>query len=337
MKKIQRRSRSQNTLEELEVKQFFFDEKTKLPRVFQATYPGLDLKNWVSKNRTLIQNELNLYGAVLFRNFSNTSISDFDKVVRSWNPDLMDYDFGSTPRQNLQEGIFTSTEYPADQEIFMHNEMAYTNRYPAYLWFYCHLAAEEGGCTPLASNRTIFETLGQEITTLFEEKKLLYVRNYRPGMDVPWQQVFRTTDKEVVSDFCQKNKIDFEWVTSDHLRTKEKCEAIVQHPITGEKIWFNQAHLFHPSNLGINIRSQLSTMDEKDYPRNVFLGTGEPINPDHLEKVRAAFESAKLRFDWMPGDMVLIDNLLAAHGRDPYKGARKIMVAMQGALTRQTE
>ncbi|MEM9824586.1 MAG: TauD/TfdA family dioxygenase, partial [Bacteroidota bacterium] len=109
MKKIQRRSRAHSTVQEMEVKKFFFDEQSKLPRVFQAMYPGLNLENWINRNRDLIQSDLNQYGAILFRNFSNTSIADFDQVVRSWKPDLLDYDFGSTPRQNLQEGIFTST------------------------------------------------------------------------------------------------------------------------------------------------------------------------------------------------------------------------------------
>ncbi len=332
VQKIQRRSRNTTNFNEKSVKHFFFSEETKLPVVCQAEYPGIDLRTWIIENAAFIQKELHQYGAVLFRNFANATINDFDRVVRAWNAELMDYDFGSTPRSNLQSGIYTSTEYPADQEIVMHNEMAYSKRYPSYLWFYCHQAAEEGGCTPLADSRRVYRMLGEEITSQFESKKVLYCRNYQKGIDVPWTQVFRTDDKEEVARYCTKNGIDFEWVTEDHLRTKELCEAVLVHPETGEKVWFNQAHLFHISNLSEELASQLALMPEEDLPRNAFWGDGSPINPTYLEQIRAIYIQAKVRFDWQSGDMLLIDNLLASHGRDAYKGPRKVLVAMQGPL-----
>lgn len=333
VQKIQRRSRNATDFSEKSVKHFFFSEATKLPIVFQAEYPGIDLKTWISENTDFIKKELQTYGAVLFRNFSNSSIGDFDRVVRAWNAELMDYDFGSTPRSNLQSGIYTSTEYPPDQEIVMHNEMAYSKRYPSYLWFYCHLAAEEGGCTPLADSREVYKLLGEEITRQFETRKVLYCRNYQKGIDVPWTQVFRTTDKNEVAKYCEQYDIEYEWVTEDHLRTKELCEGVIVHPETGEKVWFNQAHLFHISNLSEDLAGQLALMPEEDLPRNAFWGDGSPIDPSYLYKIREIFIQAKVRFDWQSGDMLLIDNLLASHGRDSYKGNRKVLVAMQGPLT----
>ncbi|HMQ59243.1 MAG TPA: TauD/TfdA family dioxygenase [Flavilitoribacter sp.] len=332
-KKIERRSRQRPDLNEKGVKRFFFSEEQKLPLVFRAEYAGLDLRIWLSENAALIKRELDASGAVLFRGFANTSIEEFNQVVRAWNPELMDYDFGSTPRTNLQAGIYTSTEYPADQEIVMHNEMAYTGKYPAYLWFYCHQPAESGGQTPLADSREMYKMLGQEITQLFESRKIVYCRNYKPGIDVPWTSVFRTTDKQAVEAFCADHNIDFEWVNDEHLRTREACPGVITHPETREKVWFNQAHLFHISNLSEELAGQLAMIPEADLPRNVYWDNGEPMDTAILDKIRSTFRQAKVKFDWQAGDMLLVDNLLASHGREPYSGSRKILVAMQGALT----
>lgn len=332
MGKIKKRSRNRSGLSQKGVKRFLLSEENPLPLVFLAEYPGLDLSVWLKENPDLVRKELEQYGAVLFRNFAVKNTGDFDEAVRAWNARLMDYNYGSTPRTNLQSGIYTSTEYPADQEIVMHNEMAYSKRYPSYLWFYCNIAAEEGGCTPLADSRKVYQMLEKDLVQLFESKKIIYCRNYVEGIDVPWQSVFRTQDKTEVARYCNTHDIDFEWVSEHHLRTKELCEAVIEHPQTGEKVWFNQAHLFHPSNLSEELSAQLATIPEENLPRNVYWGDGTRIDPVLLEAVRKVYKKAKVRFDWQVGDMLLVDNVLASHGRDAYKGNRKILVAMQGTL-----
>ena len=69
------------------------------------------------------------------------------------------------------------------------------------------------------------------------------------GLDLPWEQAFNSEDRQVVERFCRSNRIDLEWKADGELRTRQVCQAVARHPHTGESVWFNQAHLFHVSNL----------------------------------------------------------------------------------------
>ena len=99
--------------------------------------------------------------------------------------------------------------------------------------------------------------------------------------------------------------------------------------MTGEWVWFNQAHLFHASALGEESRQGLlSTLGEENLPRNVYYGDGSPIPDEDLDIIREIYNQQKRVFPWQKGDITMIDNLLMAHGRNPYIGERKIIVAM---------
>jgi alpha-ketoglutarate-dependent taurine dioxygenase len=101
------------------------------------------------------------------------------------------------------------------------------------------------------------------------------------------------------------------------------------HPRTGEKIWFNQAHLFHASSLGQEIADTLlGSLGEENMPRNSYYGDGSPIEPEVLDLIRAAYEQTKIKFAWQKNDLLLLDNMLFTHGRESYTGARKVLVGM---------
>jgi hypothetical protein len=93
-------------------------------------------------------------------------------------------------------------------------------------------------------------------------------------------------------------------------------------------VWFNQAHLFHVSSLESEIRDLLLSSSGGEPPRNAFYGDGTPIDDADLEGIRAAYEKEIVVFRWQEGDVLLLDNMLAAHGRKPYRGPRQIVVGM---------
>ena len=158
----------------------------------------------------------------------------------------------------------------------------------------------------------------------------MYVRNYTQGIDLSWQEVFQTDSRKVVEEYCQQNKIEYEWDISElHLRTRQLCQATITHPQTNEKIWFNQAHLFHPSSLDLDEkRSLMQMLGEKYMPRNVFYGNDEPIEDKSLDVIKKVYEQEKIKFLWKRGDLMYLDNRLMAHSRGPYLGERKVAVAM---------
>ncbi len=157
----------------------------------------------------------------------------------------------------------------------------------------------------------------------------MYVRNYTEGLDVSWQEFFRTTDKAVVENYCYQAKIDFEWQANNDLRTRKIRPAISLHPKTGESVFFNQLQLHHISCLDSTTRSSLLSMFEKEnLPRNVYYGDGSPIEDSVIKEIRAVYQQATIKFPWQQGDVLMLDNMLIAHGRNSYVGSRKIVVAM---------
>jgi hypothetical protein len=155
----------------------------------------------------------------------------------------------------------------------------------------------------------------------------MYVRNYGDSLDLSWRDVFQTTERAEVETFCREAGIQFEWRGKNELQTRQICQAVATHPHTGESVWFNQAHLFHVSNLEPEIRKSLM-VSTGDLPRNAYYGDGSSIEEEALEAIRTAYATETVVFPWQTKDVLVLDNMLTAHGRRPYKGARSIVVGM---------
>jgi alpha-ketoglutarate-dependent taurine dioxygenase len=175
----------------------------------------------------------------------------------------------------------------------------------------------------------VLSRIRQKVREKFRQERLLYVRNYGHGLDLSWQKAFRTTSKSEVEKYCREAQIEFEWQDEQRLTTKQLCQTIARHPKSGEEVWFNQAHLFHISSLDPAAReSLLSTFDQASLPRNVYFGDGSPIDGMILDEIRDAYRRETVTFDWQEGDVLMLDNMLTAHGRLPFVGERKIVVTM---------
>jgi alpha-ketoglutarate-dependent taurine dioxygenase len=300
-----------------------------LPLMMRSTLTEVDLVAWAGDNRDLIVANLLKYGGILFKDFTVKSVSEFERFCTGCSGELLEYTYRSTPRKRESGNIYTSTEYPADQSILLHNEMAYTSNWPMKIWFFCVAAAEQGGETPIADSRSVFNRINPKIRERFMQKQVMYVRNYTNKLDLPWQEVFQTTNKAEVENFCRGADIEFEWKSADHLRTSQICQAVATHPKTGEIVWFNQAHLFHILSLPSDVQaSLLSVCSEQELPRNAYYGDGSPIESSVLDEIRSAYEQETVLFPWQIGDILMLDNMLAAHGRSPFSGTRKVLVAM---------
>ena len=305
------------------------DASRRAPQVVQALRSGVSLNELDVHARARIERELLASGAVLMRNFRVRSALDLRHFAESFGAPLLSYEFGSTPRRKIATHLYSSTEYPAHQSIPLHNEQSYTRSWPARLWFYCQTPAAEGGETPLADSRKVLARIPGDVRDELKARGLSYVRHYGHDLDLPWQQVFGTDDREQVGRYCAEHGIEHQWLTPDLLRTAQRCQVTVLHPQSGEEVWFNQAHLFHISSLPELAQAGLKqTLGEDRAPRNVYFADGAPIPNQLLDSVREAYRAETFCFGWNAGDVLMIDNLLVAHGRNPYVGDRKLVVAM---------
>jgi alpha-ketoglutarate-dependent taurine dioxygenase len=200
---------------------------------------------------------------------------------------------------------------------------------------YSHLVAEEGGETPICDARKVYELISPATRQRFLDKNgVMYVRNFHKGIDLPWQDVYGVATEAELDAYCREHGIAFEWCEGGVLRTRAVAQAVARHPETGEMAWFNQAHLFHVSSLEPKVaKLLLAKFKENNLPRNAYYGDGSPIEDVVLEEIRRAYGNAEVVFPWQRGDVMMIDNMLVSHGRRPFKGSRKTLVAMAEAYS----
>ncbi|OZI23947.1 hypothetical protein CAL26_11105 [Bordetella genomosp. 9] len=298
-----------------------------LPAVLSPRYAGQSLQQALPELRAHIDAALARTGGVLMRGFQVESVEAFKAFAAAFGHPLLAYEFASTPRSAVSSGIYTSTEYPAHQHIPLHNEQAYTREWPMKIWFHCVKAAQSGGETPIADSRAIYRRIAPAIRERFAQG-LMYVRHFGE-FDVPWQQVFNTDERARVEAYCRRAGIEWEWLADDGLRTRQRCQGVERHPHTGEMVWFNQAHLFHVSALDPDVRESLEDLLGADrMPRNVYYADGSAIADGVFDEIRQALAAETVMFPWREGDVLMLDNMLAAHARTPYRGERKVVVAM---------
>jgi alpha-ketoglutarate-dependent taurine dioxygenase len=298
-----------------------------LPVLITPARAGESLADAFPRLRGDIEGILKAEGGVLLRGFAVPAIAQFQGFAAAFGHELLSYEFGSTPRTAVSSGIYTSTEYPAHQHIPLHNEQAYAREWPMKIWFHCVLAAQSGGETPIADSRAVYRRMPAHLRERFAQG-LIYVRNYGE-FDLPWQKVFNTEVPAEVESYCRRAGIDWEWTADGELRTRQRCQGVERHPVTGDMVWFNQAHLFHVSNLQPEVRESLEELlGVENLPRNVCFADGSAIPDAMLDEVRAVMDEQTVTFPWESGDVLMLDNMLAAHARTPFKGPRKVVVAM---------
>jgi alpha-ketoglutarate-dependent taurine dioxygenase len=278
--------------------------------------------------------ELMTCGAILFRGFHRISDAEFRDILTRFGGPALEYSERSSPRKQLSDRVYSSTEYAADQEIFFHNENSYQVAWPKILGFMCREPADSGGETLIADCRSVLAGMDHEILAEFASHGWAYVRNFYPGLGLPWQEVFGTADRSTVNQYCQSHGLQPDWIGKSRLRVfSGRRAAIAAHPVTGQSVWFNHAAFFHYSTLPAEISETLyGGMPSEDLPSNSYLGNREPISQESVAAIRQAYRAASQTVAWATDDVLLIDNMLMAHARRPFTGNRRISVAMAGVV-----
>jgi len=300
-----------------------------LPELAQPVHDDVDLAGFLAAHRQHLETRLVQHGAMLFRDFPLKEAQDLQRCLTAYCGDVMDYSYRATKRTLINEGVYTSTDHPSTFPLGLHNEVSYARSWPLKIAFLSLVVAAEGGQTPLADSRRIHDDIPEGIRRAFARHGLMYVYNYGHATHLSWQEAFQTAERNEVSRICRQKGMDYEWKADGKLHARMHCQSIAQHPQTGERVWFNQAHLTHSSCYQPGLREEVfSGVAEEDLPVNVFFGDGAPIPAEMLQEIRRVYDTHTVQFDWQRGDLLLIDNMLVAHGRQPFTGSRRVVVAM---------
>lgn len=285
------------------------------------------------------------HGVLLLRGFPIGSAEDFHQTVAALDTGKpMDYIGGDSPRSKQHKKIYTSTEAPPSLTLYLHNEMSFSKVYPKHIYFYCDIAPQERGETIIGDAKKIFEAVDPAVRNRLDEKQLTYISRYyckskifefmssiRKGHK-SWIEVFETTDKQELESKCRESGFDYKWLKNEWIEVSQTRPAFLHHPVTGDKVWFNQAHLydFNPRLLGWSnyMAAKLVYAKKETKLHDVAYGDGTPIARKDLYHIIDVMDQQSVYFPWRKGDVLVCDNIRIMHGRAPFKGKRRILTAM---------
>ncbi len=288
-----------------------------------------DPAHWAGEHRESLRAAVAEHGAVLVRGLGLRDAAEVGTVVRRLVTGLMADREVFASRQPQAEGIYSSSTWPANQPMCMHHELSYTLEFPSLMLFACLRAPAEGGATGVADAEAVLNALPPELVSRFEREGWLLTRTYNDEIGASVAEAFGTEDRSAVESYCRANAIAFEWQDDGGLRTRQRRSAVVRHPVTGRRCWFNQIAFLNEWTLDPEVREFLVDVYGADaLPFNTRFGNGDPVGPEVVQLLNEVYEAHTAREPWQDGDLLLVDNIRTAHSREPFEGPREVVVAM---------
>jgi len=302
------------------------------PPILRAEGTG-DAPSWATEHRDALRAVVAEHGSVLVRGLGLHDAAEIAGVLRRLATGLMTEKEAFAPRRTYSDGVYSSSKWPPKQPMCMHHELSYTLEFPGLMLFACLTAPTDGGATAVADSPTVLDALPTELVERFEREGWLLTRNYNDEIGASFAEAFGTEDRGSVESYCRANAIELEWQPDDGLRTRQRRSAVVRHPVTGQRCWFNQIAFLNEWTIDPEIREYLVDVYGADgLPFNTRFGNGDPIGEDVVQVLNQAYEANTAREPWQAGDLMLVDNLRTAHSREPFEGPREVLVAMADAV-----
>ncbi|MEV5986724.1 TauD/TfdA family dioxygenase [Streptomyces sp. NPDC052051] len=298
------------------------------PAMLQVDSPG-DVPTWAARHREALRARVTEHGAVLVRGLGLREPDQVGAVFTGLAGELMAEREAFAPRESYGPGLYSSSTWPTNQPMCMHHELSYALEVPGLMLFACLTAADEGGATGVADAEQMLQALPTALTERFEREGWLLTRSYNDEIGASLTESFGTEDRAAIEQYCRSHAIDFTWQSDGSLHTRQRRSAVVRHPVTGRRCWFNQIAFLNEWTLAPEVREYLvDVYGEDGLPFNTRFGDGTPISEDIVQQLNATYEEHTRREPWRPGDLMLVDNIRTAHSREPYSGERQVLVAM---------
>jgi alpha-ketoglutarate-dependent taurine dioxygenase len=302
------------------------------PPMLRAEATG-DTPSWAAGHRHALRAVVAEHGSVLVRGLGLRDAAEIGAVFQRLATGLMTEKEAFAPRRTYSDGVYSSTKWPPNQPMCMHHELSYKLELPSLMMFACLTAPADGGATAVADSPTVLDALPTELVERFEREGWLLTRSYNDEIGASVAEAFGTDDRGAVESYCRANAIEFEWQPDGGLRTRQRRSAVVRHPVTGQRCWFNQIPFLNEWTMAPEVREYLVDVYGADgLPFNTRVGNGDPIDEGVVELINDVYDAHTAREPWQAGDLMLVDNVRTAHSREPFDGPREVVVAMADAV-----
>jgi alpha-ketoglutarate-dependent taurine dioxygenase len=289
--------------------------------------------SWAAEHRGALRAAVAVHGSVLVRGLGLRDAAEIGAVFRLLATSLMAEKEAFASRRSYAEGVYSSSKWPPNQPMCMHHELSYALEFPGLMLFACLGAPASGGATGVADAPTVLDALPRDLVERFIREGWLLTRNYNDEIGASFAEAFGTDDRAAVERYCRANAIEFEWQPDGGLRTRQRRSAVVRHPVTGVRCWFNQIAFLNEWTIDSEVREFLIDVYGPDgLPFNTRFGNGDPIGADIVRLLNEVYEANTAREPWQAGDLMLVDNIRTAHSREAFTGAREVLVAMADAV-----
>jgi alpha-ketoglutarate-dependent taurine dioxygenase len=288
-----------------------------------------DAPGWAAGHRDALRAVVAEHGCVMVRGLGLADAAEAVTVLQRLATDLMTEKEAFASRRAYPGGVYSSSKWPPNQPMCMHHELSYAIEFPGLMLFACLTAPQAGGATAVADAPAVLDALPADLVGRFEREGWLLTRNYNEDIGASVAEAFGTDDRAAVESYCRANAIEFEWQPDGGLRTRQVRSAVLVHPDTGQRCWFNQVAFLNERTIDPEIREYLVDIyGDEGLPFNTRFGGGDPIGEDVVELLNEVYEAHTVREPWRAGDLLLVDNLRMAHSREAYEGPREVLVAM---------
>jgi alpha-ketoglutarate-dependent taurine dioxygenase len=291
-----------------------------------------DAPRWAAEHRDALRAAVVEHGSLLVRGVELRDVAKTEAVFRQLGR-LMTEKEAFAARKRYSQGLYSSSNWPPNQPMCMHHELSYALEFPSLMLFACLTAPTDGGATPVSDSPNVLHALPTELIERFERLGWLLMRSYNDEIGASIAEAFGTDDRRAVESYCRANAIEFAWQPDGALRTRQRRSAVVRHPLSGERCWFNQIAFLNEWTIDPELREYLvDTYGEDGLPFNTRFGNGDAIGTDVVQLINEVYEANTARERWQAGDLMLVDNIRTAHGRERFEGPREVLVAMADAV-----
>jgi len=295
---------------------------------------------WSRERRSLLDALVLEHGGVVLRGFPITTPEQFDRFAGLFPIYRHGYAGGMAPRRHVTGNVLESTYLTEGFKLSLHSEMAYMNSFPPRIAFFCQQASPVGGETIIGSLAELTHRIPPALREKIERHKVRVVRNYAPcgasraletiedTNQIGWDEAFGTEQRSEVERLCGSLGLEFAWNEDGSLTLFDLVAPFTTHPETGERVYRSSLHTDITSERQGMSAARDQLIAGQKHPSGSYLDTGEKLAREEAECIHRIQEEIEIAWRWRDGDLMILDNLQVAHGRNPFSGPRQVHVAL---------